>query len=336
MNVYVLCTLETGFESIKYIKSNIEIKGIIGLSKRIKNELISGYSDMGKFCRLIDTEFVSIEEYTLKNDKDKKKIQELDIDILLVLGWQRLIPMWLIKQCKITAIGSHGSPFGISAGRGRSPQNWALILGKKQFEISIFKIEEGIDSGDIINSEKFSLTIHDDIETSYLKSTMIEAKMIVESIKNGKINKSLVPQNSSAKYFPQRKPEDGEIDWSRNSNEIYDFVRALTHPYPGAFSMYKKQKIYFWKVKPIKIMKIFDKEKPGTIIRIFDNGKMLIKTGNSCLLVEEYTHEKGLRLGEKTKLKSVDFKKQMKKIIDRHYKKYPKNRIHDEILSLSK
>ena len=119
-----------------------------------------------------------------KKKDDKNKLLNTNIDILIVAGWQRLIPEWLIQHCKICVIGSHGSPLGITKGRGRSPQNWALIMGMESFEISIFQIDKGIDSGRIFNTKSFKYSAFDDIKTSYYKVCMLISQMLIELIKS--------------------------------------------------------------------------------------------------------------------------------------------------------
>lgn len=237
MNIYVLSTLEMGIDVTDILKKSLKIQGLIGLSERQQTNAISGYRYLKGYCDDNNFSFIEMDNYSLSNPKDKEKLLSLDIDILIVAGWQRLIPKWLIEHCKICAIGSHGSAYGITGGRGRSPQNWALLTGRKEFYISIFKIDEGADSGQIIDTRKFVLSDLDDIKTSYYRTNWLIANMIVENVNKQKISGlSFQEQQGEPQYLPQRFPEDGEIDWSRMSHRIYNSVRALTKPYPGAFS----------------------------------------------------------------------------------------------------
>jgi len=339
-NFYVLCTLKSGIDVIELLKNDLKIKGIIGLTKRKSSDDISGYFYFRYFCKKNGLEFIPVNDYGLKNKNDQNRLLSYKIDILLVLGWQRLIPQWLIKHCKICALGVHGSSWGIVRGRGRSPQNWALILGKKKFSISIFRIDPEIDSGDVIDTNEFVLGEFDDIETSYFKSCMMTSKMIVKNIQNKKILKNKTNrQRGTPQYLPKRKPEDGEIDWCRSTKKIYNFIRALTLPYPGAFAKYHKSKIFVWKVRPFDIPKDLIKGKPGQILKIFHNGKFLVKTGDGALLVDDFSiepHDSLTFLKKDIMLEHQNFKDQMKGIIKRHYERYPHNSINEEIHYLAK
>lgn len=336
MKVYILNTLSIGQDTIDFLSKSISISGIIGLSKRDATDTISDYSYQKEFCDPRNIPFIEVTDYSLKNEKDISALSKLDIDILIVTGWQRLVPEWMIKQCKVCVIGSHGSPFGITGGRGRSPQNWALILGSKEFFISIFKIDAGIDSGAVIDTKKFELSSFDTIKTSYYKVSMLTAQMIAEAINSDRItgNKFKAQDDEEAYYLPQRKPEDGEIDWNRKSTEVYDFIRALTKPYPGAYTKVNDKKVVIWSGIPFSVSEEKNNAEPGTIVKIYNKNDLLIKTKDSYFLAEDYTSEIILRAGEK--FISADFKDQMSKIIERHESKYPDLKIAPEILKAAK
>lgn len=332
MDIYILNTLEHGVDITNQLKNQLKIKGIIGLSSKNDTKNISGFVDVKKNCRKNHFQFVSLDSYNMKNENDKKKLKKLNIDVLLVLGWQRLIPKWLIEKCKFGAIGIHGSPWGINYGRGRSPQNWSLILGKDIFEISIFRINEGIDSGRIIESRKFPLSEFDNIITSYHKSSILISEMIIKNIKKISSN-SGHEQKGPTRFLPQRIPDDGQIDWNRKSLEIYNFIRGQTHPYPGAFSFINKTKIWIWHAIPFNLKIDHTEKNPGTIIRVFYNKDLLIKTNNGYILINDYTLKPSkFKLKEGMKMNSINFSKQMKGIVERHYKKFPKNKLNKEIL----
>jgi len=336
MNIYILNTLAIGQDTSLLLLKQLDIRGIIGLSERQPGDAISDYLYQKEFCKKTGVDFVEASSYTLSDERDKAKLLSLDIDVLIITGWQRLLPDWLIQHCKLCIIGSHGSPFGITQGRGRSPQNWALILGAKEFYISIFKIDKHIDSGDIIDTQKFPLTLFDDIRTSYYKVSWLTAHMIAENIKNGNIARGqfTLQKETHASYFPQRLPEDGQIDWHRSSIDIYNFIRALTKPYPGAFSKCGQSVLKIWKAIPFEVKEAGSAE-PGEIVKIFNKGELLIKTGDGFILASEYEAKDNAVLTEGLILESLPFKENMERIIRRHRTKYPELRISDEILKLA-
>lgn len=209
---------------------------------------------------------------------------------------------------------------------------------QKKFYISIFTLDEGIDSGLILNTKTFSITTLDNIKTVYKKSATLIAQMLLENFQNKEFKISGKIQSGPFFYLPQRIPEDGILDWNQNSKRIYDSIRALTKPYPGAFSIFESTKITIWDSQPFELEKNPETLSPGEIIQILDDGKFLIRTMDGLLLITNYSIDSSnpniLRKG--LILPSVDFKITLSKIIERHYKKYPDLRISPDIEDLIK
>lgn len=337
MNVYILSTQGIGIDAANLLWARVPLQGIIGLTRRDSTDEISGYVCMEDYCRQSGVPFIPVESYSLKSDVDERRLLGLDIDVLVVFGWQRLIPEWLIRHCKGCALGAHGSPYGITGGRGRSPQNWAIILGKREFHISIFRIDAGIDSGGVLDSRTFELTELDDIKTSYCKALLLEVEMIAECLASGRaLAAPARPQTGEARYLPQRLPSDGEIDWSRSSGQVDAFIRALTRPYPGAFSRFEGGVLRVWKGRPIDVGDSSCGMRPGAVAGVLHGGDLIIRTGTGCLLVEDYSVEPETasgRLHAGRAFEPCDFKEQMKGIIARHYKKHPELPICQDILT---
>jgi len=323
MNIYILVATINGYTATDIITNNLNICGLITLDPRAGTQT-NEYYYFGEYCKNRKVQCITVESYSLKDESDIKILAQLKIDLLLVLGWQRLIPKWLIEQCRIGAIGVHGSPWGITGGRGRSPQNWALLLGEEHFYVSIFWIDENVDSGEVIDTAVFDYSETDDINTSYLKCGILTANMIISNIRNKRISlKQSKKQDEEASYLPQRTAQDGEIDWDRKGKEIYNFVRALTRPYPGAYAKLKGEIFHVWHVMYLNIsFAIWEKEKVGTILQIQPNGELLVKCKDGIIYIDNYQNENKVQFHRGDIFESADFKAQIDTIIRRHYLKY--------------
>ncbi len=334
MNIYILNTLGIGEDTIEILSQELVLKGIIGLSEREKSDEISDYKYQGNFAKEVNIDFIEVNSYSLTNESDKHKLLSLEIDVLIVSGWQRLIPDWLIQHCSICAIGAHGSPLGITKGRGRSPQNWALLLGMDYFEISIFQIDDGIDSGRILATKKINYSPFDDIKSSYYKVCMLTSQMIINLLQTPNFIKQDFEEqpHDEAEYFPQRIAEDGHIDWNRSAKDIRNFIRAITRPYPGAFTFFDGHMIKIWDAIPFEINISADKYVSGEIVKAFNKKDLLVRTKSDFLLITDYTlEEKNLHLKRGDVFESVNFTEQMKRIINRHETKYPDAPISEAI-----
>ncbi len=188
----------------------------------------------------------------------------------------------------IGAIGSHGSPDGIQGGRGRSPQNWALLLGCRQFSLALFRITPGVDDGDVVAERSFFYEDDDDIVISYYRVSMATAQMVCEVIDNPAALDAAKPQTGEARYLPQRRPQDGWVDWNLPARIIARHARAMTRPYPGLQTAQGDVDVRLWRCK------VFDdvvNADPGTIQVVFLTGDFLVACGDGRLLVRDWTAE---------------------------------------------
>lgn len=226
-----------------------------------------------------------------KINEFQESIGQFKPDFILVAGWHFIIPESIISIPRLGCVGIHASL--LPKYRGWAPLVWAIINGEKKTGVSLFYLEKGMDSGDIIAQEKIIITEKDNIKTVYQKAAKAALQILEKSIPLIETGKApWIKQNEiQATYFPQRKPEDGLIDWNKSSLEIYNWIRAQTKPYPGAFFFGQEgQKIKVWSAKlPSKTKKIF--QKPGMILEQ-DIKKIKIATGDGYLTITNWETEK--------------------------------------------
>lgn len=329
MNIYFLCATKNGKDLIELLKNKIKIKGIITISPKIAKKTVDRFSSKN-YCIKNKFDYLVTKDYS--NLKDiKQKILKKKIDYLFCISWQRIIPDWLIEHAKFMCIGAHGSHDGINKGRGRSPLNWALLLGKKKYKISIFKINKYIvDSGEILGTKKFDITDHDNIYSLYVKNHIAISEIIIKVLKKKSI-KSLKQNSSSSRYLPKIDALDGQIDWNLNNKKILNFIRSKSHPYVGAFTKFNKEKIIIFDAIPIKQM--LSKQKPGKVLLKLYDGSFLVQTGKDLLLINNFKMKEKINITNNSKFKSYDYKQNIKNKVLRHNKKYPKYKINKSILS---
>ncbi len=340
MNIYFLSTLGIGIDYCEMIKQQVPIAGIIGLSDRPATDAISGYVCHADYCAQNGFDFVPVESYALKADEDKAKLLALPIDVLIIGGWQRLIPDWLIQHCRLGVIGSHGSAYGITGGRGRSPEGWALISGKRTFSISIFRVDPGCDSGEVIATRQYPLSPLDDIHSATTQTLAHTADMTIECLRHCRGRITGVTQTGTARYLPQRIPADGAIDWRRSATEIHNFVRALARPYPGAFvELADGVKLMIWRSIPMATLPSQTAQSPGSVLRLLSqNGRFIVQTGSGVLCVTEFTIAPtgAAEVVAGAVLPSVDFHRQMDDIFARHRRKHPDRPIQEDLIEFAK
>ena len=284
------CT-EAGFETLEFLlEQNITISYIVSLdNKQAKRWNVSGYCSFEKLSKKYNVPIYYPKSYSLKEKDDLDFFQHHSFDLLILGGWQRLIPDNILSTLKIGGVGVHGSSEMLPKGRGRSPVNWSLIEGKNRYILQLFLMTPGIDDGDILDFQTFDINKWDTCRTVYYKISVVQKRKLLELIpKIIKNEFKRIPQTGEPTFYPKRTPDDGLINWNQTSEKLYDFIRAITKPYPGAFSYLDNKKIKIWKAQPFDNKITYDQNKVGQIVEIFSSGDFVVNCYTGSLLVTEY------------------------------------------------
>lgn len=188
----------------------------------------------------------------INNINDKEVIEllkEHQIDWLFIIGWSQIAKKEVLDTPKQGCIGMH--PTLLPVGRGRAAIPWAILKGLKETGVTMFKLDEGVDTGEIIGQGVISLDENTTATGLYNKVDDMHITLISKywnDILNNNI--SLIIQNEvNATEWPGRKAEDGEIFSDMTIDEVNKLVRAVTHPYPGAFYKDVDRTIRIWSAK---------------------------------------------------------------------------------------
>jgi methionyl-tRNA formyltransferase len=246
---------------------------------------------IARHCQQLSIPLHTVRSYALKNAADLSFFQSAKIDLLLVIGWERLLPSEVLASLGRFACGMHGSPFGLPRGRGRSPMNWSLITGHRRFVTYLFRYSPGMDDGDLIGFKVFDINEHDDIEALHMKNRICMSQLVAENysqIADGTVR--FVPQpNLPASFFPKRTREDGLIDWWRPTEEIHRFIRALAPPYPGALTRLGALELTVEEAAPFDTALYASGIHPGTILDVSHaTQRFVVKTASGSLLVRSF------------------------------------------------
>ena len=233
---------------------NAEIKLIFSTPKKFKISYSKkkvknfNYSNLEHIAKKNNIDYYQINHEKGENITDfYKTILSVKPDIILVMGWYYMVPKKIRETAKLGAWGIHASLLPDYA--GGAPLVWAIINGEKKTGVSLFKLENGVDDGDIISQKEFDIKENDNINDVYKKATKASKKILLEILGTTKDYKFKPQDKSKIKIYPQRKPEDGEINVNWSADKIHDFIRAQTKPYPGAFFIINGKKITIWDAK---------------------------------------------------------------------------------------
>ena len=251
MNIVFIGASKFGLRCLDAIveTDSCSIKGVITAQEKfkisynpngVKNVL---HADFSTYCNNHHFECEEMKT-NMKSNALFNKVKKWNPDAFVVCGWYHMIPkLW---RDFAPAYGLHASLLPDYS--GGAPLVWAMINGEKETGITLFQMDSGVDSGPIIGQEKVSILPNYNIKDLYLKIEEAGIKLIKKQIPLISLGKhKLIPQdNSKRRIFPQRSPEDGEINWEWDINKIKNFIKAQTKPYPGAFTIINNKKIILW------------------------------------------------------------------------------------------
>ena len=208
-------------------------------------------------------------------------IRSLEPDIILSCYFRQMIKQEILDAPRIAAVNLHGSL--LPKYRGRCPVNWQLVFGEKKSGVTLHHMVLKADAGDIVGQKAVDVDERDTALSLFKKLEDAAEEVLREYIP--KLLDGTAPRikqdHSQATYFGGRRPEDGKIQWNWDAQRIYNLVRAVTWPYPGAFAMLGDKKIYIWDAEPLPERDL--NCLAGTVMQ--DGKDIFVQTGGGCLRI---------------------------------------------------
>ena len=292
MNIVFIGTTNFSLNCLKilYAMPMVNLKGIVTApekfsisysSSRVANVL---HADVVGFAHQKGIPVVKLRNNMLAPDL-LNAVEAWQPSAFLVVGWYHMIP----RQWReiAPAYGLHASLLPDYS--GGAPLVWAMINGESKTGITFFQLDGGVDSGPIVGQSQTRIKSDDTIATLYFRIEQMGLDLVREhllEIEAGTVRLE-VQDESKRRFFPQRSPEDGLIDWRKRAGKIHDFVRAQTRPYPGAFTTWRGRKITIWSSRPVSWIEQPGKV-PGQLQR--DTDTALVSTGSGALEILEATY----------------------------------------------
>lgn len=177
-------------------------------------------------------------------------IRELRPDILFSFYYRRLVDDAILAIPPLGAMNLHGSL--LPRYRGRSPVNWVLVEGERETGVSLHYMVRKPDAGDLVAQRRIVIEPRETARTLFTKVTLEAAELLRETLPAIRAGTNArIPQELSAgSYRGGRRPEDGRIDWRWPATRIDALVRAVTHPFPGAFTGLGGRRLDIWEAEP--------------------------------------------------------------------------------------
>ncbi len=225
----------------------------------------------------------------LNSDESRAALARLSPDLLVVVGWTRLLSAEVLALPPRGAVGFHASL--LPHNRGRAPVNWQIIRGDRTGGNTMMQLDSGTDTGDIVDQVPIEISDDDTCATVYDRVADAGATMLLrtlDALTEGRAARR--PQDPQAgSVNGRRTPEMGVTDWRRSARELHNWVRAQTRPYPGAFCTLEGRSVRLWTAA------VADETTPGTPGRVLvtDEDGLLVQCGTGQLLITDHETEGG-------------------------------------------
>lgn len=214
-------------------------------------------------------------------------VKETHPDVIVICSYNKILSPKILKLTKFINV-HHGD---LPKWRGRANINWAIILGRKEIGLTFHEVAKNLDAGNIYAQYMLPINQEDSVKTIYDKVNLIIAENMSEIVKKVLKGYRGLKQRGSPTYCCTRLPEDGYIDWTKSTQEIFNMIRALTKPYPGAFTYFEGKKMIVWDSEIAKNLRVWEGRIPGRIAAVHKKYGVEVLTGDSSIIIKNIHYE---------------------------------------------
>jgi methionyl-tRNA formyltransferase len=175
-----------------------------------------------------------------------ERIVVLQPDLIISAYYRHMISEKILGAARLGAFNVHGSL--LPKYRGRAPINWAVLQGETRIGMTLHRMVKRADAGAIVDQEGVDIGSRDTAEQAFRKVLPCARRILgrqIDALLNGTASE-VAQDESQSTYFGARGPEDGRINWTQTSVQIFNLIRAVTDPFPGAFSDVKGARLMVW------------------------------------------------------------------------------------------
>jgi methionyl-tRNA formyltransferase len=215
------------------------------------------------------------------------------IDLMFAVSWRYLIPAKVYRQPRLGTFVFHDSL--LPSYRGFSPTVWSIINGETQTGVTLFQIADNVDEGDIVAQQSIPIGPDDTIAIVMEQVTQGYLSLLEQNLDKllSGCAARLPQEHSLATYTGKRLPEDNRIEWSAPTEHIYNLIRAVSKPYPGAYTDLCGRRLRVWGAKRLVNQRRYIGSIPGRAVEIHPGEGVVVLTGDGSLLLTEVQLEGG-------------------------------------------
>ncbi len=208
-----------------------------------------------------------------------------EVDLMLAVSWRYMIPPRVYRRARFGTFVFHDSL--LPQYRGFSPTVWAMINGENHTGVTLFEIAEGVDDGPIVDQAGVSIGPDDTISVVLERVTQTYLALLERNLQElvKGTTRRIRQDHSQATYTCKRLPEDNQIDWTASTNDIYNLIRAVSAPYPGAYTYLSGKKLRIWSANKVLDARPYVGRIPGRVVEVRHGEGTVVLTGDGVLML---------------------------------------------------
>jgi methionyl-tRNA formyltransferase len=210
-----------------------------------------------------------------------REVWEVPVDLMFAVSWRYLIPPAVYRLARLGSFVFHDSL--LPKYRGFAPTVWAIVSGERETGATLFEMTGRADEGDVV--DQAAVPIGPDETIADVMERVTQAYLALLERNFAALAAGTAPRrpqdHAAATYCPRRRPGDNEINWQRPARQVYDLIRAITRPYPGAFTWLGDRRVTVWSAGGVEAA---GAGVPGEVVRV-DAGGVAVATGEGVVIL---------------------------------------------------
>jgi methionyl-tRNA formyltransferase len=283
MRIVLLCATQRGYRCLQRVAELLPDADIVVFSFREEQWEPPFLDDIRRLTHASGGQF--FEASRVGGPSFSSFWQSTPIDLMLIVSWRYMIPREVYLRPRFGTFVFHDSL--LPAYRGFSPTVWAIANGENHTGATLFAITEDVDGGDIVDQTPVPIGPDDTIADVLERVTQTYLGLIsknVHQLVNGAVR--LRPQDhTSATFTCKRTLQDNEINWNARTDNVYNLIRAVTAPYPGAYTHFGGRRLTIWSATRVLNARNYVGRTPGRVVEVRPGEGSVVLTGDGCLLV---------------------------------------------------
>lgn len=260
------------------LESGYNVKGVVSQPDKPKGRGMNVEPTAVKKVAM-EYDIPTFQPDTLKNGELQPFLEEIDPELIIVVAYGKILPEYVLNYPKFGCVNAHASI--LPKYRGAAPIQRVIIDGETETGVTSMYMEKGLDTGNIILTEKIKIEDNDTAETLHDKLAVVGADILMKTIERFKKGdfSSEKQDDSRATYAAMLTKAEGEIDWTKTNDEVYNLIRGMDS-WPMAYTYYATKRFV-----PYECEKVDKSGKPGEVIEVSKEG-VIVAAGKGAIRIK--------------------------------------------------